>query len=98
MLIEIKGEHGVDVVMFGDVAKKLFRMMDLSGNLEGALQAEDLPAALTRLEDALSQLQEPPHNDDDGDAPVSLRTRALPLIELMKKNIAAGGYVMWQTQ
>ena len=99
MLVEIKGRYGSDVIMFDDVAKKLFRMMGLSGNLEGALQTEDLSAALASLENALSNHEDPPADDDaDGDAPVSIRTRAIPLIDLLKRNMADGGYVMWQGQ
>lgn len=84
--------------MFGDVAKQLFKMMNLSGNLEGALKSEDLPKALASLENALSNHIDPPSQDDGEDAPVGMKTRALPLIELIKKNIDAGGYIMWQEQ
>lgn len=98
MLVEIKGKHGSDVVMFGDVAKQLFKMMDLSGNLEGALKSEDLPAALTSLEAALSNHVDPPQQEDGDDTHIGMKTRALPLIELIRKNIDAGGYIMWQKQ
>jgi hypothetical protein len=99
MLVEIKGEYGSDIVMFDDIAQKLFKMMGLSGNLEGALQTEDLAQALAKLESALSNHVETPNDDDsDGDAPVGLRTRALPLMDLMQRNITDGGYLMWQGQ
>lgn len=100
MLVEITGEHSGSVIMFGDVATRLFRMMGLSGNTEGAIQSADLPAALERLEAALAQQtnDSPAAADDDGDRPVSMATRAVPLIKLLQENIAAGGYVMWREQ
>ncbi|MEM7257587.1 MAG: DUF1840 family protein, partial [Pseudomonadota bacterium] len=71
MLIEIQGEHTGSITMFGDAAKKLLKMMGQSGQPEGAIRAEDVPAALDSLQTALGKLSEPDADveDEDGNAP-----------------------------
>jgi hypothetical protein len=66
------------------------------------LLAEDIPAALEKLEAAVEadrQEQQPglPAVDEDGEAPVSLSNRALPLIELLKAAAQANKNVMWDS-
>lgn len=98
MLIEIEGEHTGSITMFGDAAEKLLKMMGQSGQPDGAIRAEDVPAALASLQSALDNLVEPETTteDEDDDRHVSLHTRAKPLIDLLQANADAGGYVMWQ--
>jgi hypothetical protein len=88
--------------MFGDVAIRLMRLMGHSGTVPSALLAEDIPAALERLEEAVAaegQLpvsEESEHADDEEPA-VSLSHRALPLIELLKAAARAECNVMWDS-
>jgi len=76
--------------MFGDVAEKLLKMMGQSGNVPGALLAEDVQPALSALRDALGQAEEeePPQPlGDDNDASaahVAIHVRAKPLIDLLR--------------
>jgi hypothetical protein len=86
--------------MFGDVAVRLLKMMGHTGTVPSALLAEDVPAALRRLEAAVEaerQLSEPeePLEDEDGEVAVSLPHRALPLIELLRAAAKAECNVMW---
>lgn len=98
MLIEINGEHTGSVVMFGTVAVQLLKMMGQSGNTEGAIRAPDVPAALQNLVAALEQTpaNDQINEDDDGDAHISLHTRAKPLIDLLQECVTDQGYVMWK--
>ena len=101
MLIRFKGENTGSFIMFGDIAKQLLRMMGTSGNDEGALREEDVPAALARLEAAIEPYQgataaEDEEQADDGAAGVGLATRAVPLLDLLREAKQKGGYVMWQ--
>lgn len=101
MLIEMRGENTGSVVMFGNVAVQLLKMMGMSGNTEGAIQQPDIPEALAALKVSLSNLpaestQRP--DDDDGEAPVGLSTRAKPLIDLLEECTSKGGYFMWKPQ
>ncbi len=75
--------------MFGDVAIRLLKLMRHSATVAGALLAEDVQAALERLEAAVEadkQSPEPeePAEGEGGEPAVSLPHRALPLIELLK--------------
>ena len=53
MLVTFTCPAYADITMFGDVAIRLLKMMGHSGTVPGALLAEDVPAALQRLEAAI---------------------------------------------
>ena len=102
MLITFKTPVHADITMFGDVAKALIRMMGHSGAVPGALLAKDVPAALDRLKAAVEANPEAPldpeRDEDDEDAhgqSVSLKHRALPLIELLEAAARDEKNVMW---
>ena len=102
MLVTFTTPAYANITMFGDVAVSLLRMMGHSGTVPSALQAEDIPDALKRLEDAIEvekQLQVPQANaqDDDEEPAVSLAHRALPLIELLKAAKRDECDVMWRS-
>ena len=71
--------------MFGDVALAMLKMMGHSATVPGAILAEDVPAALSRLTAAIeAEKASPPIEDEDADEPVvSMAHPALPLIELL---------------
>ena len=98
MLIEFKSEHDGSLVLFGKVAKQLLEMMGTSGREQGALRAEDVPGALERLKAALAQRPEEDEPDDEDEASdaVPLNRRAVPVIDLLERTVASGGYFMWQ--
>ena len=87
--------------MFGDIALRLLRLMGQSGDVPGALRAEDVRPARERLEAGLAELEEPPEQaeeDENGEPVVSLRNRAFPLIELLRAAEKAKVYVMWDNK
>lgn len=97
MLIKFDSSAGT-LTMFGDVAKQLLKLMGHSGTVPSALLAQDIPAAVQRLERALAEgaeLAAPPAEPDEDRAPVSLRRRAFPLIELLKRAATKGADVTW---
>lgn len=101
MLIEFRGENTGSVVMFGNIAVQLLKMMGMSGNTEGAIQQPDVPGAIKTLNASLSSMPAEQHkqnDDDDGDAPIGLSTRAKPLLDLLEEAVTKGGYVMWKPQ
>ncbi|MEM9604241.1 MAG: DUF1840 family protein, partial [Pseudomonadota bacterium] len=80
---------------------QLLEMMGTSGRDQGALRAEDLPAALDRLKAALSQRPDSDETDPDADEDdeadaVSINRRAVPVLDLLERCVASGGYFMWQ--
>lgn len=88
--------------MFGDVAKDLLVMMGQSGNVPGAIMAEDVSAALADLQTALGRVVEddapPPLDDEDNTpSPVALSVRAAPLIDLLESAVADNESVLWDS-
>jgi hypothetical protein len=101
MLVTFRTKAYSNITMFGDVAIKLLNLMGHSGTVPSAIRAEDVPAALERLKTAIAHEGElappaPPREDERGqEPPVSLATRALPLIELLESAIRHQHGVMW---
>jgi hypothetical protein len=102
MLVTFSTPAHANITMFGDVALHLLELMGHSATVPGALLAEDIPAALQRLEAAVEadrQSSEPPSQEpDDEEPPVSLAHRALPLIELLRAAAKARRNVMWDSE
>jgi hypothetical protein len=102
MLVRFRSDAG-DLIMFGDVAVKLLRMMGQSGDVPGAILATDIPAAVERLQVAIGGQQDTPQRStestrDEREPPVSLRQRAFPLIELLQRAIRKKVDVIWQVE
>ena len=102
MLVTFSTSAYADITMFGDVALRLLKLMGHSATVPGALLAEDIPAALQRLEAAVEtdkKLPEPEQSEagEEGEAAVSLSHRALPLIELLKAAAKEKSNVMWDS-
>lgn len=104
MLVTFRTKSYANIILFGDVAKKLLDMMGHSGTIPGALGADDVNDALEKLRAAISQLPADAEDDsaaaaDDGEKErtVSLRHRALPLVELLEAAQAGNDSVMWNS-
>ena len=98
MLVTFTTKAYADITMFGDVALAMLKMMGHSTTVPGAILAEDVPAALSRLRAAIdAEKVSPPVEDKDADEPVvSMAHRALPLIELLAAAEKAESDVMWK--
>jgi hypothetical protein len=98
MLVTFTTKAYADITMFGDVAVAMLKMMGHSGTVPGAIRAEDVPAALSRLTAAVNAgASTPPHADTDSDEPVvSTAHRALPLVNLLAAAAKDGCNVMWK--
>ena len=102
MLVTFSCPAYADITMFGDVAVRLLEMMGHRGTVPGALLAEDVEAALARLEAAVAadeQLPKPAKSEEgeDDEPAVSLPHRALPLIELLQAAAKAKCNLMWDS-
>lgn len=108
MIIEFTTRFG-HLTMLGEPAVTLLRLAGHSGSVPGAILAADLPAALRELRRGLEtsgDLPSPPPDareeaDDDDDSrdrepPVTLRKRAVPLLDMMETAIARGSDLMWE--
>lgn len=99
MLITFKSSAYADITMFGDVSMKLLDMMGFGRSVPGAIAAADVPLALQNLEQGLKQLpqqEEPTDEESEGEAPIGLQTRALPLLELLRATAADAKALRWE--
>lgn len=102
MLVTFKSTAYADITMFGEIAMTLLKMMGQSGQVPGAIRAKEVSSARKLLVDNVEKLDpEPPAQDNpkapDEEAPISLSTRARPLIALLDASIESGADVIWET-
>ncbi|MGR5236431.1 DUF1840 domain-containing protein [Vibrio alfacsensis] len=104
MLVTFSCKSYSNIIMFHDIALHMLKMMGHSSAIPGAILADDVPAALENLKHALendSDLPEIESFEDDEDVmehAVSLKNRALPLIELLTAASRDKCNVMWDAQ
>jgi hypothetical protein len=105
MLVTFHSKAWSSIILFGDVAVTLLKLMGHSGTVPSALLAADIPAALARLQQGLAaagaeegskQSVRPRGEDADAQPPVGLRLRAYPLIQLLSAAARQGCDVMWE--
>ena len=107
MLYKFKSKAGSDVIMMGPGGDEVLRLIGKPPSPKGILEAADMPAAIQAIEsavaaeDAARQQAEAEAAAEGrtlaprGDAAVSLRQRAWPLLELMKRAQPKGLDIVW---
>lgn len=108
MIVEFTTRFG-HLTLLGETAVTLLRLAGHSGTVPGAILAAELPAALRSLQRGLvtagdqpsPPAAQPEDDDDDEDARerepvVTLRKRAVPLIDMVETAIARGSDLMWE--
>lgn len=109
MLITFKSAAGADVIMFGDIAKKLVAILGKDPqDGKGIVTVEQLPDAIARLRAAIDEdkarhaghAQDEDEDEPDPErrgmaAPVSLAQRAWPLLDLLQLSQKEGVPVVW---
>ena len=105
MIVKFSTRAGA-LTMHGDSAVALLKAMGHSGTVPGAILAADLPAALASLRkvlDAQSEAPPPPvpesteeDEDREREPPVTMRMRALPLIDMIETAVARNSDLMWE--
>jgi hypothetical protein len=107
MIVKFSTRAGA-LTMHGEAAVALLRAMGHSGTVPGAILAAQLPEALANLRKALetqadlpspAQTEAPEDDDaqrDNAPPPVTLRMRAVPLIDMVESAIARGSDLMWE--
>ncbi len=106
MLIAFRTKASSNILMFGDAATALLKLMGQTGAVPGALVAADVPAALARLKAAVDKAPandphaaaSPVEAEDRIAAPVSLRQRAVPLIRLLEAAATKKNDVIWEQE
>lgn len=111
MLVTFRSPATESITMFGDSAQSLLKLMGATGRVPGGFSAEDVPEALAKLETEIEALKAvtastpvPPATNEDASAdpdadtppPVSIVSRAVPLLSLLKRAAAAKAPVTWE--
>ena len=102
MLYKFKSKNAGDVIMLEANGRKVLEVIGKDAGPTGIVLAEHMPAAIHALQAAIA-LEESTQQAVDaeagavhGDAP-GLRQRAVPFIDMLKRNHKAGTDVTWGT-
>lgn len=105
MLYKFKSKSGSDVIMMGPNGDEVLRLIGKSPSPSGIIEPAAMPAAIAAIEQAVAadeaaRAQQAADADADGKSlppreAVSLRQRAWPLVDLMKRAQPAGHDIVW---
>lgn len=110
MIYKFTSKASGDVIMMGPQGDELMRLLKRAPAAKGIIETADMPAALRALETALAAAAGTaaagtaaaadlagPASADDGprEAPVALRQRLWPVLEMLRRCQAAGQPVLW---
>jgi hypothetical protein len=108
MMITFQSQAAGDVMMFGDVAKQMLRIIGKEPTDKGIITLEQLPAAIAALKDAIAadkaawtehsasgQVKTETEPDGGPDLFVSASQRAQPLLELFEWSLKDDKPVLW---
>jgi len=98
MIVTFSTKAYANITMMGDVAKDMLKIMGHSGTVPGAFQPQDLPTALSNLQQAVESSKAAEQNPKDGEFKPGLSQRALPLINLITAAMEANADVMWESK
>ena len=105
MLYKFKSKAAGDVIMMGPSGDHVLRIIGKQPGPKGIIEPADMPAAIAALERAIVD-EENARKQAEADAAaegrtlspsdaVSLRQRAWPLVEMMKRAHADGKEIVW---
>lgn len=105
MLYKFKSKAAGDVIMTGPIGDAVLRTMGKEAGAKGIVLPADMPGAIAALESAVL-VEEQARQQAEADARaegktlppregVSLRQRAWPLVEMMKRAHAAEEEIVW---
>jgi hypothetical protein len=88
-----------DITMLNDVGEAMLEMIDFGNLIPGAIAAQDVHQAFVNLQKKLvdESGKKSLDKEEDGDQPsVTLSTRAMPLLELLKSAVDNDNDVSWR--
>ena len=92
-----------DVLILGPIADRVLRIIGREPALQGIIEGTDIPPAIEALERAVAAEESAASSpsEERGEAPiegeerVTLRQRAWPLIDMMRRSDTEGEAVVW---
>jgi hypothetical protein len=105
MIYKFKSKAAGDVIMMGPSGDHVLRIVGKAPGPKGIIEPAAMPAAIAALERAIAEEENARKQVEDEAAaegksppprdPVSLRQRAWPLVEMMKRAHADGKEIVW---
>ena len=111
MIVTFQSPASGDVIMFGDVAQRMMKLMGKDVTDKGIVTVEQLPEAIARLKAAIEEDKQQRAGKRDDDLPqtepdrsgsaqssrpfVTLTQRAVPLLELLEWSLKKKKPVVW---
>jgi len=111
MIVTFQSPASGDVIMFGDVAQRMMKIMGKEASDKGIVTVEQLPDAIARLKAAIEEDKQQRAGLQDEDLPrtepdhsghaqssrpyVTLTQRAVPLLELLEWSLKKKKPVVW---
>lgn len=107
MIVTFRSQASGDVIMFGDVARHMMKIMGKDASEKGIVTVEQLPDAIARLRAALAADKADHARAVNADwpqselesrsesVPVSLTQRVVPLLELLERSLRKNKPVIW---
>jgi hypothetical protein len=100
VIYKFRSKAAGDVIMLGPNGDQILRVIGREPAAQGIFEPRDMAAAIAAIEAAIAAEEQAPADEDDGGArkgprAVSLRQRAWPLVEMMKRAQAAGEPIVW---
>jgi Domain of unknown function (DUF1840) len=103
MLYKFKSQAGGDVIMLGPNGDQLLQLIGKDITPSGIVEVVQMPAAIAALEAAVAQDEAAraqrgaadEAEDPTGAKGISLRQRVWPMVELMRRALAADKVIVW---
>jgi hypothetical protein len=108
MIVTFQSPAAGDVIMFGDVAQRMMKLMGKEPEAKGIVTVEQLPEAIAQLKAAIEADKTERAGKQDEDLPqfemgeggvkrpyIALTQRAAPLLELLEWSLKKEKPVVW---
>jgi len=99
MIYKFRSKAAGDLIMTQPVGERVLALIGKAHTPQGIIEVDQLPAAIAALEAAVAAEAPRSANEDDAAAGrsdrVSLRQRAWPMLEMMKRSLAEKQPITW---
>ena len=97
MIYKFKSAVTGDLIMLGPQGDQMLRLIGREPAAQGIIEVGAMPDVLAALQAAVSAAEQPELEDpeDRGTPPVGLRQRLWPVIEMLRRCLAAGEPIVW---
>jgi hypothetical protein len=99
MIYKFRSKAAGDLIMLGPHGDQIMRILGRVPAAQGIIEPASMAAAIAALEHAVAEESAPAEGDeaakDEVPRAVSLRQRAWPLVEMLRRAQAAGEPIVW---